>query len=965
MAAVGCCVVAANAQSLPGISADQLQQLQQNRGNPVTNLQPGVYPQTTVIEPQMAPAPMQANREPPSRLEQIMSERAGMRLQLFGYDQLGIGRSVNIPQMGAMQDSYILGPGDEVVVTLRGQENNEYRATVDRDGQIVLPRLNPVSAAGRSLGQFRQDVVAAIQRAYVSTQGFVSIGRVRQISVLVSGEVRSPGVRTLTGLSTTVDAILVSGGVKKTGSLRNVKILRGSREITVDLYSVLTGQAHASTAALADGDRIVVSPLGKTVAIAGWVRKQGVYELPVGRGGIGVREFINLAGGTEVRGNYRMSVLRVGADGRGNMTQIENERSTLNDGDILFVQPAANESRSVATLSGNTPMAGQYAANGTKLSQVLKAPGALGTEPYTLFGAISHRDPVTKLRTLIPFTPVAVLNGVEDMTLQSDDIVRVFTAAEARRLFAVVKQYRLRRSAEQERAINPQSTLGGSSTEPAAQFGSLQNQTDQSGTGQRKNLRQPVDPSNPDARQQMPVPQSADGVDPRFNNSGMDMQTDASSAYGQQAYPQQNYSQQNYQQQNYQQQNYPQQSYPQTGDANQTFPQTQNLPGQSFAPAQDAENQLPGLNLVSVSKEMRRLNDLAKQLRVDDLVLINFLNDRAINVDGAVQGPGLYLIGPDADVQSVLLAAGGLARWADRTNIEILTTTVDPTAGRSSTERRVLSLADPAGSSFILAPRDELRVGEVFSNAGIGSVTVQGQVRRTGTFQIVRGERLSELLARAGGLTDSAYPYGTVFLRRSAALKEQESFRRQAAEIQTQLVMAMSRRDAGSKMAPDSFSSLQTYVEEVRNQKPLGRMTVIADPALLAANPTADPILEPNDVIYIPARPYSVAVLGEVLQPTSIPFRPDMSAKDYIDAAGGYSQFAEKSQTVLVLPDGTARRVESSWFNFSSETVPPGSTIYVARDLSGVDLHQSIVDIVSVVSQLAVTAASLAVLSKQ
>ena len=107
---------------------------------------------------------------PLSRLEQIMSARAGAKLQQFGYDALGQGRAVTIPQAGAVQDDYILGPGDEIVVSLRGQENSESRATVSRDGQVVLPRLNPISAAGRSFVQFPQYAMSKPQCAAPTLQ---------------------------------------------------------------------------------------------------------------------------------------------------------------------------------------------------------------------------------------------------------------------------------------------------------------------------------------------------------------------------------------------------------------------------------------------------------------------------------------------------------------------------------------------------------------------------------------------------------------------------------------------------------------------------------------------------------------------------------------------------------------------------------------------------------------------------
>src|SRR5438067_12131906 len=84
---------------------------------------------------------------PQSRLEQIMSSRAGEQLQQFGYDQMGVGRVVSVPETGAVADDYVMGPGDEVVVSLRGQESAEIRATVDRNGQVVLPRLPPIPAS--------------------------------------------------------------------------------------------------------------------------------------------------------------------------------------------------------------------------------------------------------------------------------------------------------------------------------------------------------------------------------------------------------------------------------------------------------------------------------------------------------------------------------------------------------------------------------------------------------------------------------------------------------------------------------------------------------------------------------------------------------------------------------------------------------------------------------------------------
>ena len=101
------------------------------------------------------------------------------------------------------------------------------------------------------------------------------------------------------------------------------------------------------------------------------------------------------------------------------------------------------------------------------------------------------------------------------------------------------------------------------------------------------------------------------------------------------------------------------------------------------------------------------------------------------------------------------------------------------------------------------------------------------------------------------------------------------------------------------------------------------------------------------------------------MQPGSMPYRSGNTLGDYIEMAGGYSPTSDESNTFIVLPDGSARKVETSWLNFSSVNLPPGSSIVVPRDITPLDTRQLILDVTGIFSQLAVTAASLAVLSKQ
>lgn len=978
-------------QSLP--SAQQLQQLQQqyaNQSQQNNSAPPQSLPPAVILQPAVPIDPR--NALPPSRLEQILSQRAGARLQQFGYDQLGRGSSVEVPQTGAMQDDYVLGPGDEIVVSLCGQENNEFRAIVDRNGQVVLPRLNPIPASGRSFGSFREDVQAAVHRGFVATEASVSVGRVRQVSVTVAGEVNSPGQRIVTGLSSAVDALLLSGGVKKTGSLRAVKIQRNGHVYTVDLYNVLTASGSGGAMRLADGDRILVPPLGRTVAVTGLVRRPGIFELAPGQSAISVKTLLNLAGGQEVRGQYRLSVLRLSPEGASNMMPVEGQATQLHDSEILFVQLGADHTTSQATLSGGTGLAGAYpVVTGTRLSQVIKSPGALGDSPYTAFGVIVRKDPATLMPMLLAFTPAAVLAGREDQTLQSGDVIRVISTGENQLLSFVVGAY-LDGLSEQQNAIrNPLNQKNDAQNSLNNVLASRSGQTQQLSSVvavpagvQRDQITKLLNIAAPGTRLAQRQAEAAQRQTEASQGAAAGLAQQqrggtgylppsaqgAGTAYVPQIGPADPEELDRMAAQGLNQQAVGPLANAQPGAQPNNQP---NVQGYGLNSAASNQDQDPARNFTdeavesgrfATNREVQTFGQFARQLNIDPLILVNFLVDNRVRLDGAVRGPGYYFVGPNTSLAEVVQVAGGTVSWADESGVELITTAVDRQTGRAASQRATLPLRQGTLASYIVRPGDQVRFGQVFSDVGIGSVTVQGEVRFAGTFTIMRGERLSELMARAGGLTNVAYPYGTVFLRQSAAQVEREGYTRAANEVQNQLVIAMTRI-GNDKIDPATFASMQTFVSELRNQQALGRISIVADPSVLASNPAQDPLLEPGDVIYIPQRPSTISVLGQVLQPGSYPYKPGESLGDYIARAGGYASTADESQTFVVLPDGSARRIERSWLSFRAENLPPGSAIVVPRDVTPLDLRQTIIDVSQIFSQFAVAIASVAVLSRQ
>ncbi len=931
-------------------------------------------------------------RQPRSMLEQILSGRAGVQLNQFGYNDLGAGRAVVLPQMGGVQEAYILGPGDEIVVTLRGQEAGEYRTFVDRSGRVILPKLNPINVAGRTFGSFRDDLAAAVQRAYVATEAFASLGSVRQIRVTVGGEVNNPGLRVMTGLASVMDAILISSGIKKTGSLRNVHILRGGRRINVDLYGVLRGTAGAQLPLLTDGDRIIVNPLGATVAITGPVRVPAIYELAPGQPGMTAASLIALAGGYTVRGRYDLTLIGLGEDGRTQMSNLPSDRTLVRDSDVLIVRNTADQTAGRATLQAGAAngFSGTYATGATRLSSMLRAPGVLGDDPYPLFAVISRRDPVSLLRTLVAVTPSAVMAGRQDFSLQSDDIVHTFTRTEAVELIRAISWFDERRRRLLDRVQSP-------GTIPLL------------GRPEELPPRQNRQDGNDDTNRDLLSGETTGNGDPlRSNENGLSG-TDGTNNPGNQA--------NSYERGNFNENNVYNSRATYNGssgyyDGYAYDPASpQNINGNEAGPnggAGDVGQSNGGIESLALApgggsnfgrsdivgggaavggatndprnaqrmarpdptaryrRELSRVQRLADALKVEPAIAANFLQEHLVTLTGAIRGSGDYLVGPDLPLSTLVQAAGGTVNWSDKTGVERVSTIVDAGTGRARTTTQILDINQTQFATTIVRPKDSYRFPEASVRLLAGVVTLKGEVRRPGVYNIVRGERLSDLLVRAGGLTEVAYPYGAVFLRKSVAAREHDGFLRAAKELESQLTVSLTRTisEKQSSNPALNYPAIRALVNDLRSQQALGRISIVADPAVLATRPEVDFLVEEGDVLYVPQRPATVTVLGEVMNSTSFPSQANMTIEEYINRAGGYGRYADESLTFVVLPDGTARQAEKSWFAFGSQAIPPGSTIVVPKDVNPLELRQLLVDGTQILSQLAIAAASLAVLNK-
>lgn len=766
-----------------------------------------------------------------SALERMYSGRIVDRLSQFGYDLFRNEARQNAaaPPMpaGAAQDNVLLNFGDKVQITFRGQRDDQKIYMIDNEGLLIVPDLAPIPAAGRSLGALRETLEAETQRFH-NTNVFVSLVAVQRINVLVVGHVIRPGRQTLTAFNTVLDALTAAGGIEKTGTLRQVKLVRQGRSTLIDLYGLLVYGGGAADLMLQDGDRLIVPPIGPTVAISGEVKRPGIYEiLPLPRGmddtpergseKLSLDEMLDLSGGVLAPGRNRflkLEITRSGEDSTEDVT--DGGKPLFGDGSILVISHGVDKRSGSIELLGHTRRPGLYALDDAPtLRRLLDADGVLGPDIYPLIGVIARRDPDLLTTSFLDFPLRLVMGGKADKGLRDGDRVYLFSTAQIRRLETVT----------------------------------------------------PETEGRLDALDSAPVEQG------------------------------------------------------------------------SADPGEEGEG------------------------RIDDPALRSFLREHAVRLRGAVRSPGAWPVAEGASLDTLLAAAGGMSLDADAASIEITSSGGSGTLsekgdgkGRGGARRIMVSFGEKGPETVRISPGDTIRINSKPRRNEEKTVHIVGEVAHPGVYDLLPGEHLSSLLGRAGGITPDAYPAGAIFSRESERRAEESRFKAAARDLERSIAIATDDgRDERKKPDVAELSLARDLASQLRQAQAVGRITVEADPGILGTRPELDILLESGDRVYIPKRPLTVRVTGEVLSPAALQFRSGKDARDYIDEAGGFTFNADKDRVFVVYPDGSAQPLSVDIWNHRTAMIPPGSSIVVPRDPKPFDFIESAEKISQIVSNLALT----------
>lgn len=302
--------------------------------------------------------------EPDTEFQDFVTSSLGLRLPVFGQDLF-----YNVPSTFAPLDrvpvtsSYLIGPGDELLIRSWGQIDINYRATVDRTGSIYLPKIGTISVAGLRYDQLNDSVKSAIGRVYKNFDLNVTLGQLRSIQVFVVGQVRRPGLYTVSSLSTLVNALFASAGPSSHGSMRNIQLKRQGREVTsFDLYDLLARGDKSKDVPLLPGDVIYVAPVGRQVALSGSVNVPAIFEL---KEHDTLADAIGYAGGlTTTAAGQRAIVERIDENHIRQADEFlltaDGLKKELHDGDVVRFPHISPRIENAVTLRGNVAVPGRY-----------------------------------------------------------------------------------------------------------------------------------------------------------------------------------------------------------------------------------------------------------------------------------------------------------------------------------------------------------------------------------------------------------------------------------------------------------------------------------------------------------------------------------------------------------------------------------------------------------------------------
>jgi polysaccharide biosynthesis/export protein len=368
-------------------------------------------------------------------------------------------------------------------------------------------------------------------------------------------------------------------------------------------------------------------------------------------------------------------------------------------------------------------------------------------------------------------------------------------------------------------------------------------------------------------------------------------------------------------------------------------------------------------------------------LQEDDHIVVHSIwesvTTKSVFIDGEIMNPGPYQYTEKMTVRDLVFKAGNILESAYLDEAEIASMETDSGKTAKFVHREInlgRALEGDPLNNVVLQPYDRLLVKKIKDFREVKFADITGEVSFPAKYQLMKGEKLSSLIERAGGYLDTAYLRGAYFIRERVRRTQQEGLTDMADRLERNLLTASdistaisAEEVAGKKV---ELEQKKQFVQYLRGVKATGRMTIKLAHLRLLKGSEYDIELEDGDRLFVPAKNNVVNVTGAVMSQGSYVYSSRMDYKDYIDMTGGFSGNADEGNIFVLKVDGSARKAKSGLFNWSSsrnrwemanfgediQTIEPGDTIIVPEKIGKIAWLREVRDIAQIVMNIAVTA---------
>ena len=343
---------------------------------------------------------------------------------IFNQKALSFEPNMNI----ATPTSYIVGPGDKVFVDVYGGSQKSEQMEVGPDGSIVVTGYGPIHIAGLSVAAANAKIKQTLGKRYSSSKIRMTLGQTRTIMVNVMGEVMAPGTYTLSAFASVFHALYMAGGVNGLGTLRDIKVFRGGRQIaSVDIYDYILNGKLSGNIRLAENDVIMVGPYQNIVDVTGNVKRPMAYEMKKNES---IATLIKYAGG--FTGDAYKKAVRVNRTAGEkysvyNVNEFDMSSFRVQDGDSVTVGANLPRYENMVEIAGAVFRPGQYSLGGnvTTVKSLIEQADGLTEDAFAGRGVL-HRMKEDRTRRVISLDIQGILNGtVADVPLENEDVLTI------------------------------------------------------------------------------------------------------------------------------------------------------------------------------------------------------------------------------------------------------------------------------------------------------------------------------------------------------------------------------------------------------------------------------------------------------------------------------------------------------------------------------------------------------------